>query len=497
MRLGFNHSYAQELPGFHAPATPAHAPAPKLLFWNLELAESLALPLGETPHYELAQIFSGNSLPDDANPIAQVYAGHQFGHFSPQLGDGRALLLGEKRAPDGKLHDLAFKGSGRTAFSRSGDGKAAVGPMLREVLIGEFLHAMGIPTTRALAVVATGEQIWREGPLPGAVLTRVASSHLRVGTFEFFALRGQQEKVKTLALYAIKRHAPQLEGEENPFLAFLRLVAQRQAALIAQWLCVGFVHGVMNTDNMALSGESIDFGPCAFLEGYDPGAVFSSIDHGGRYAYGNQASMARWNLARLCETFLPLLSLDPQRAVELANEVLEEFGTVHEEYLLQGMQAKLGLAPQQSSDSSDAELVNDWLLLLQTQAIDWTLAFRFLGEAAQGDPSRLRRLFKDIGPLEEWLNRWHSRCTQDDCDRPPQEALDRRSRRMQRANPVVIPRNHRVEEALTAATLGDLTPFETLLAAVRNPSAIPHDAEHLTDPAPAEFSAGYRTFCGT
>ena len=306
--FGFDNTYVRELPGFYVPYQPAPAPAPRLLFLNETLAAELKLDTAALSGPEGAALFAGNRLPEGAEPIAQAYAGHQFGGFSPQLGDGRALLLGEVIDRAGRRRDIAFKGSGRTPYSRGGDGKAAVGPMLREALLGEAMHALAIPTTRALAVAATGEPVQREQALPGAVLTRVAASHLRVGTFQFFAARGDVDKLRRLADYAIARHDPVLIGTPDRYQALLRAVAARQATLMAQWLNVGFIHGVMNTDNMAISGETIDYGPCAFMEAYDPAAVFSSIDHGGRYAYGNQPHIARWNLARFAETLLPLIA---------------------------------------------------------------------------------------------------------------------------------------------------------------------------------------------
>ena len=350
--------------------------------------------LSTTPR--LAATFAGNALPDGAEPLAQAYAGHQFGGFSPQLGDGRALLLGEVIDRQGRRRDIAFKGSGRTPFARGGDGKAAVGPMLREVLIGEAMHALGIPTTRALAVAATGEPVYREQTLPGAVLTRVAASHLRVGTFEFYAARGDVERVRKLAEYTIARHDPALATSPQPFLALLRAVAERQAALIAQWMNVGFIHGVMNTDNMAISGETIDYGPCAFMEAYDPDTVFSSIDGHGRYAFGNQPDIANWNLARLAETLLPLLSDDPEKAVAMATEVLVAFPVQYRGHLLRGQRAKLGLRRgEPDDDGADAALAEDWLSLLHAERVDFTLGWRRLADAAAGDEAPLRALFAD------------------------------------------------------------------------------------------------------
>ena len=493
MRLGLEHSYAQELPDFHVPAQPSCAPQPRLLFWNRELSRELNLPLTQVSDESLAEIFSGNALPEDAHPIAQAYAGHQFGHFSPQLGDGRAMLLGEVVDGNGHRFDLSLKGSGRTAFARGGDGKAAVGPMLREVLIGEALHALGIPTTRALAVVATGESIWREGPVPAAVLTRVASSHIRVGTFEYFSSRGHAEKVRQLSEHAIARHFPDLIGREDRHARFLRAVALGQADLVARWMNVGFVHGVMNTDNMAVSGESIDFGPCAFIEGYDPATVFSSIDHGGRYAYANQGPVARWNLARLAEALLPFLSPDPEAAVAVANGILEDFTNRFEQALQMERFSKLGLP-----DTADnAELLEDWLELLRIGQVDWTSAWRFLADAALGHPQRLQVLFEDQTGLGAWLLRWRRRCLAIDGTSGDASATARAAA-MRRVNPARIPRNHLVEEALsTASERGDLGPFLHLLEAVRDPFSERPDLERFAEPAPPEVTARYRTFCGT
>ena len=523
--IAFDNTYARELQGFHVPWKPTTVPEPRLLFFNRPLAEELGLDAGGLEGQDAAALWAGNVLPEGAEPIAQVYAGHQFGGFSPQLGDGRALLLGEVIDRRGQRRDIAFKGSGRTPFSRGGDGRAAVGPMLREVLIGEALHALGIPTTRALAVAATGERVLREQVLPGAVLTRVAASHLRVGTFQYFAARRESERVRQLADYAIARHDPALAAaadDPGRYLAFLRAVARRQAALVAQWMNVGFIHGVMNTDNMTISGESIDFGPCAFMEAFDPQTVFSSIDHGGRYAYGNQPHIARWNLARLAETLLPLIDAQPQRAVELATQALDAFDGWFEAALRSGQRAKLGLGGNAGADAVDstdqpgredaadraaAALADDWLALLQRQRVDVTQAWRFLADAADAAdaadvveatdaamaaPPRLRALFEEPAALQAWLARWRAQWTH----WPMEPAA--RAAALRRANPWIIARNHRVEEALAAASgQGDLGPFERLLQALRRPFEERLDDQLLAEPAPAEVTARYRTFCGT
>jgi uncharacterized protein YdiU (UPF0061 family) len=500
-RFAFDNTYARELPGFYTAWQPATVPAPRLLFLNDTLAAELGLETSSLRGAEGANLFAGNALPEGAEPIAQAYAGHQFGGFSPQLGDGRALLLGEVVDRAGQRRDIAFKGSGRTPFSRGGDGKAAVGPMLREVLIGEAMHALGIPTTRALAVAATGETVRRELPLPGAVLTRVAASHLRVGTFQYFLARGEVDRLGQLAEYTIARHDPALAGAPERHLALLQAVAQRQATLIAQWMNVGFIHGVMNTDNMTISGETIDYGPCAFMEAYDPQTVFSSIDHGGRYAYGNQPQIARWNLARLAETLLPLMAASDdeaaiQRAVAQATAVIDAFPGLHAAALLRGQRDKLGLfAASAADDAGDTSLVEDWLLLLQAQSVDFTLGWRRLADVAEGRETPLRALFADHEALQAWLTRWHGRCARDDAAGGPGAAG--RAARMRRASPWIIARNHRVEEALAAATDGDLAPFERLLAALRQPFDEAAELAAYAEPTPAEAMAGYQTFCGT
>jgi uncharacterized protein YdiU (UPF0061 family) len=493
----FDNSYARELEGFYVPQPPATVPAPRLLFFNGALAAELALALDALDADARAALFAGNAVPPGAQPLAQAYAGHQFGGFSPRLGDGRALLLGEVIDRHGRRRDIAFKGSGRTPFAR-GDGKAAVGPMLREVLVSEAMHALGIPTTRALAVTATGEEVYREQVLPGAVLTRVAASHIRVGTFEFFASRGDVDSVRRLAEYTIARHDPALVNAPQRFLALLRNAVERQARLIAQWMNIGFIHGVMNTDNMAISGETIDYGPCAFIEAYDPETRFSSIDHHGRYKYANQPRIAVWNLARFGETLLPLLSENAEEAVAMASEAIDAFPARYREHLLRGQRAKLGLRRAEASDDgADAALADDWLALLQAQRVDFTLAWRRLADAAAGDDSPLRALFADPKAADAWLVRWRARCTSENGVEGAMPGVERAGA-MRRASPYVIARNHRVEEALAAASdVGDLAPFERLLDAVRRPFDEAPELAAYAEPAPAEVTACYRTFCGT
>ncbi len=500
--LTLDNSYARDLEGFSVPWRPEAAPSPKSLFFNAPLAEELCLDVAALSGEAGTALFAGNAVPEGAEPIAQVYAGHQFGGFSPQLGDGRAVLLGEVIDRAGQRRDIALKGSGRTPYSRGGDGKAAVGPMLREVLIGEAMHALGIPTTRALAVVATGQPVLRETVLPGAVLTRVAASHIRVGTFQFFAARGDTARVRQLAEYTIARHDPDLVGAPGRFLGLLERVAERQAKLIAQWMNVGFIHGVMNTDNMTISGETIDYGPCAFVEAYDPKAVFSSIDSQGRYAFGNQPGIARWNLARLAESLLPLFDGDEDEAMSQAMGVIYTFPALYARHLLHGQRAKLGLRTAEAADdAADAALADDWLALLHAGRVDFTLAWWRLADAAAGDDTLLRSLFVDAGAPDAWLARWRERCVREDegaSSSGEATAAATRAARMRRVSPWVIPRNHRVEEALTAASDDeDLGPFDRLLEALRRPYDENADNARYAEPAPADVTACYRTFCGT
>ncbi len=478
MQLGFEHTYAALPPAFHVTVAPAPVPAPLLLAFNAPLAAELgldAVALRPIAH----EIFSGHRLPEDARPIAMAYAGHQFGNFVPALGDGRALLLGELRDRSGSLRDVQMKGSGRTPWSRSGDGLAAVGPMLREYLVSEAMHALGIPTTRSLAVVATGARVLREMPLPGAILTRVAASHVRVGTFQYFAARSDVDSLRTLLDYCIARHYPEVGGTGDRALAFLRVVAARQARLIALWCSVGFIHGVMNTDNMAISGETIDYGPCAFMDHYDQATVFSSIDHRGRYSFGNQPTIAQWNLARLAECLLPLMPGEPADAVERATEVITSFMDQFDAQLLALMRRKLGLA---TAHAEDTALVTALLRALQAARADFTLALRGLADSieAGGDPA-----------LAQWLASWRARLAQE-----PLPVAERRAALLQ-ANPAFIPRNHRVEAALAAASdSGDLAPFNTLLALVQQPFAEHPGFEAYRLP-PEDHERVAATFCGT
>ncbi|MGI8731527.1 MAG: protein adenylyltransferase SelO [Solirubrobacteraceae bacterium] len=486
--FAFDNSYVRDLEGLYEPWQAASVPEPALLALNEDLAGELGVDAEALRSPEGVAVLAGNAAPDGCEPLAQAYAGHQFGGFSPRLGDGRALLLGEVIDNHGHRRDLHLKGSGRTPFARGGDGKAAVGPMLREYVIGEAMHVLGIPTTRALAVVATGEQVMRETRLPGAVLARVAASHLRVGTFEYAAARDDLALVRRLADHAITRHHPNAAAAGNPYLALLEAVVESQASLVARWMHVGFIHGVMNTDNMAISGETIDYGPCAFMDAYDPATVFSSIDHGGRYAYSNQPPIAQWNLARLAETLLPLLDDEPDAAVAAAEDVLRSFPDRYGEHWAGGMRAKLGLADRQPQDG---ELIDDLLALLGSQQVDFSSFFRALSAAALGDPDRARSLFAEPAAFDAWAERWRARLSSQTADpRALAQAMDA-------VNPVYIPRNHLVEEALAAASEGDLTAFRRLLDVLARPFEERPGLESYADPAPAGFGSSYRTFCGT
>jgi uncharacterized protein YdiU (UPF0061 family) len=475
------HTYAELPQLFYSPAVPTPVREPRLIAFNRPLASQLGLDAEALEGSEGAAIFAGNVLPDGARPIAQAYAGHQFGHFTT-LGDGRAILLGEQITPLGDRVDVQLKGSGPTRYSRRGDGRAALGPMLREYIISEAMHALGIPTTRSLAVAATGDAVYRETVLQGAVLTRVAASHLRVGTMQWAAAHPDQGATRVLADYTRARHYPELAGSPAPYLALFDAILARQASLIARWQLVGFIHGVMNTDNMALSGETIDYGPCAFMDTYDPATVFSSIDAGGRYAYGNQPAIAQWNLARLAEAMLPLFDENVDRAVEIATTALDRFPVLFEQHWLDGMRAKLGLfAPE----AEDASLVNDLLAWMRRQSLDFTNTFRLLtsgrpaGPTADGDPEPAA-----------WHRRWEARRA-----RQPQSPGEAAAL-MRRHNPAVIPRNHKVEEALTAATSADdFSVMERLLEVLATP--YDHDRDLPAFSAPGAGAQPYRTFCGT
>ena len=456
-------------------------PDPKLLALNEPLAGELDLDADWLRGADGLRFLVGALVPDGAAPVAQAYAGHQFGGYVPRLGDGRALLLGELADADGRLRDVALKGSGRTPFARGGDGLAAVGPMLREYVISEAMHALGVPTTRSLAVVATGRPVQRETLLPGAVLTRVAASHLRVGSFQYASATGDLDLLRRLADHAIARHYPGAAMTDHPYLALFESVAAVQASLVARWMLIGFIHGVMNTDNMTISGETIDYGPCAFMEAYDPDTVFSSIDEWGRYAYDNQPVVAAWNLARFAEALLPLLADNIDEGVALAEKAFGVFRAQYDQTWTSGMRAKLGLSADVDAQTVTS-LVEDVLGLLKESHVDFSSFFRGLSDAARGNPEATRGLFINLAGIDDWITRWR--------------ALSPAAAPMDRINPVYIPRNHLVEEALTAATAGDLDPVQQLLVAVTAPYDQRPGLDRYAAPAPEEFG-DYRTFCGT
>jgi serine/tyrosine/threonine adenylyltransferase len=483
-------SYAGLPERFFARVDPIPVAKPRLLRFNHALGLELGLAVGDLDAEALAGLFSGNIIPPGVEPIAMAYAGHQFGHFVPQLGDGRAILMGEVFDRAGVRRDIQLKGSGRTPFSRGGDGRAALGPVLREYLVSEAMHALGIPTTRALAAVATGEPVFREEALPGAIVTRVAASFVRVGTFQYFAARDDVDAVRRLADYVIDRHYPEVKTEQQPYLALLRAVIDGQASLIAKWMHVGFIHGVMNTDNMAVSGETVDFGPCAFMDSYDPAAVFSSIDSQGRYAYGNQPHAAVWNLARFAETLLPIIDASADRAVELASEVLATFSMRFSDLSLAGVRRKLGLSVR---EDGDAALAEDLLDAMHRNQADFTLTFRKLCDAAEreaGD-AEVRSLFVNPRDYDEWAGRWRARLTREPLE--PQA----RAAAMRKVNPAFIPRNHRIERVIDAAVQGqDFAPFAELSAVLSQPYHPPEGFESYADP-PQPSERVQQTFCGT
>ncbi len=491
VQFGFENTYARLPERFYARVNPTPVVAPRLLKLNVELARQLGLDPEKLASAEGVEILAGNRIAAGSEPLAQAYAGHQYAHFVPQLGDGRANLLGEVVGRDGVRYDIQLKGSGPTPFSRRGDGRAAVGPVLREYIVGEAMAAMGIPTTRALAAVATGEEIMREVPLPGAVLTRVAASHLRVGTFEYFAAQGDAHGVRTLADYAIARHYPEAAQAEHKYRAFLDGVIARQARLAAQWMMIGFVHGVMNTDNTSISGETIDYGPCAFMEAFHPATVFSSIDRQGRYAWGNQPRILLWNLTRLAEALMPVLVEEagsPEAALASATQALEAFAPQFEAAQLAQLRRKLGLFTEQESD---LKLAQDLLERMAANGADFTLTFRRLCDAVVGDDAEVRALFADPAAFDEWAVKWRARLGSEAV------SSEERAAAMRRVNPIYIPRNHRVEAALNAAVMQeDLGPFEELLAVVSQPYEERAGLERFAVPARPEERV-CATFCGT
>lgn len=484
IETGWNldNSYARLPELFFASIDPNPVPSPKLIILNYTLAKNLGLNSQELQSDDSVAILAGNQIPEGSLPIAQAYAGHQFGHFT-MLGDGRAMLLGEQITPKGERFDIQLKGSGRTPYSRRGDGRATLGPMLREYIISEGMYSLGIPTTRSLSVATTGESIIRETELPGAVLTRVAASHLRVGTFEYISQWGTTEDIRTLADYTLERHFPNIDGDENRYLFLLREVIKRQAALIAKWQMVGFVHGVMNTDNMTISGETIDYGPCAFMDTYDPGTVFSSIDRHGRYAYGNQPPIAAWNLARFAETLLPLLHVNQNQAVKVAEDAISDFNELYQCNWLGGMRAKLGIFNREPEDKI---LIEDLLGMMQKHGADFTNTFRTLTIDKKSDMAMF-----NAKEFVQWKERWQERLGRQ------QETKADSYQLMKNNNPAVIPRNHRVEEALEAAVKkGDYSVMKRLLDVLSKPYAYSPDQDNYST-LPPPSTRPYRTFCGT
>ena len=487
----FDNSYARLPERFFARLTPSPVPAPQLIRLNEPLAEHLGLDPKSLCSPEGIEILSGNRLPEGAEPIAMAYAGHQFGNWVPQLGDGRAILLGEVIDRDGVRRDIQLKGSGHTPFSRMGDGRAVLGPVLREYIVGEAMAALGIPTTRALAVVTTGEKVTRERLLPGAVLTRVAQSHVRVGTFQFFAARGDEEALRLLADYVIERHYPDASQSDRPYRALLDAVIERQAQLIARWQLVGFIHGVMNTDNMSIAGETIDYGPCAFMDTYHPETVYSSIDQMGRYAYANQPLIAQWNLAVFAQSLLPLLSEDEDVAVSDAQEAIYGFPGLFEAAYLKGMRTKLGLTQQHDGDK---DLAQDLLDRMAKSKADFTLTFRRLCDAATADSetdARVRELFEDPAVFDGWVGRWRERLDQES------NSNDMRRLAMRQVNPSFIPRNHLVAEVIKAATENeDFAQLDKLMTVLASPyEEKPEYAQYCIPPSPEQVV--HETFCGT
>lgn len=489
--FNFDNSYSRDLDGFYIPVRGRPVPDPQLVEVNEQLAETLILDTGFLRSTEGIEILSGKTAPEGANPLAQAYAGHQFGGFSPSLGDGRAMLLGELIDIKGERKDIQLKGSGRTPFSRGGDGKAALGPVIREYVVSEAMHALGIPTTRALAAVTTGEEVYRETALPGAVLTRVASSHLRVGTFQYFAARGETDKVTQLADYAINRHFPNLVTSENKYLEFLKAVIRKQSELIAKWMSVGFIHGVMNTDNTTISGETIDYGPCAFMDAYKENAVFSSIDEMGRYAYRMQPIILQWNLARLAECLLNLIDPDNKdEAVRLATDEINKVPEIYGAIWLRLMGNKIGIA---NAAEDDRVLVEDLLELMEGAGADFTITFRSLADAISNDSQPLAMQFgkSHSAPLAEWLERWRERL---DNEKIPTDQI---GANMKFVNPVYIPRNHLVEEVIEAAVnAGNLEPFRKLNNVLTAPFIRQDGRGKFETGAPEDFGP-YVTYCGT
>ena len=494
IQIPFNNRYVTLGETFYVKTRPTPVAKPALIKFNDALARLMGLSTGDLDTADLAAVFSGNTVPEGAEPLAMAYAGHQFGYFSPQLGDGRAILLGEMSGANGACFDMQLKGSGRTFYSRGGDGRAALGPVLREYLVSEAMAKLNVPTTRALAAVATGEPVAREQLLPGGVITRIASSFVRVGMFQYFATRGDVEAVKTLADYVIERNYPEVASAENPYVAFLEAVIERQARLIAQWMQLGFIHGVMNTDNMSIAGETIDYGPCAFMDAYDHDRVFSSIDHGGRYAYNNQPGIGLWNLTRLAESLAPLLADETDDAIEVAQTLLKSYRAQYEQSWLAGMRTKCGLTAREDTEQEDKSLIEALLNVMAVNHADFTLTFYYLSQLwAQSSEhdGDCRSLFDSPAQFDEWVVTWRGRLSRET------RSDEARQANMRAVNPVYIPRNHQIEAAIRAAEdEGDFSVFHDLHEVLQNPFVRQAGKEHYQLPPEPEEVIQY-TFCGT
>ena len=477
----FDNTYSRLPKVMSSQLNPIPVKDPKLTIFNHDFSKELGLDFSSLNNNQIASIFSGNLLPKESKCIAQAYAGHQFGYFT-MLGDGRAILIGEHLSKNNKRFDIQFKGSGKTPYSRNGDGRAALGPMLREYIVSEAMHSLGIPTTRSLAVVKTGENVIRETPLPGAILTRVAASHIRVGTFQYVTATEDEKNLKTLFDYTIDRHYPKIKDSKTPAIDLLKIVMEKQIKLVVDWMRVGFIHGVMNTDNMAISGETIDYGPCAFMDAYDPETVFSSIDHNGRYAYFNQPGITKWNLARFAETLLPLIDKNKDKAIKIVTEIINNFGEIYKKNWLEMMRKKLGLIGKKNNDE---KLINDLLSLLHEQKADYTNTFcSLMNEDVQNDKIFNNKEFID------WHQKWK------ECLAKNNNSTEESLKLMRSVNPIVIPRNHKVEEVLEAANKDDLNPFHDFLKVLEKPYENQSKTNNYQSPAPPSEKK-YQTFCGT
>ena len=477
----FDNTYSRLPKVMSSQLNPIPVKNPKLTIFNHGFSKELGLDFSSLNNNQIASIFSGNLLPKESKCIAQAYAGHQFGYFT-MLGDGRAILIGEHLSKNNKRFDIQFKGSGKTPYSRNGDGRAALGPMLREYIVSEAMHSLGIPTTRSLAVVKTGENVIRETPLPGAILTRVAASHIRVGTFQYVTATEDEKNLKTLFDYTIDRHYPKIKDSKTPAIDLLKIVMEKQIKLVVDWMRVGFIHGVMNTDNMAISGETIDYGPCAFMDAYDPETVFSSIDHNGRYAYFNQPGITKWNLARFAETLLPLIDKNKDKAIKIVTEIINNFGEIYKKNWLEMMRKKLGLIGEKNNDE---KLINDLLSLLHEQKADYTNTFcSLMNEDVQNDKIFNNKEFID------WHQKWK------ECLAKNNNSTEESLKLMRSVNPIVIPRNHKVEEVLEAANKDDLNPFHDFLKVLEKPYENQIKNNNYQSPAPPSEKK-YQTFCGT